>query len=149
MKKIHRIVVAVKDIDEAATRYEALFGVPFTRTGPVIATMGLRVAAAWDLGIELLQPIAGSDGTLARDIQKFLDERGEGICGAAFSVRDMKRDVAQAEAQKLTAYGPTFGFPPEVLESEFGGKFRRFEETVYDFQGLGYLVALVDADERR
>lgn len=93
MKKLHRIVVAVRDIDEAASRYEALFGVPFSRSGPVIASMGLRVAAAWDLGIELLQPISGSDGELARDVQKFLDERGEGICGAAFWVRDMKQDV--------------------------------------------------------
>lgn len=54
-----------------------------------------------------------------------------------------------AQANDLTAYGPTFGFPPEVLESEFDGQFSRFEETVYDFTGLGYLLALVDADERR
>lgn len=149
MKKIHRIIVAVKDIDEATARYERLFGTKFTRTGPKIAEMGLRVAAAWDLGIELLQPIAGSEGALAKDIQNFLDTRGENICGVAFTARDMKRDVAQAEAQKLTAYGPTFGFPPDVLEAEFGGHFTRFEETVFDFKGLGYLVALVDADERR
>lgn len=149
MKKINRVIVAVKDIEEATARYEQLLGSKFTRTGPAIADgFGLRVSAQWTLGIELIQPIAGSDNPLSKDLQKFLAERGENICGVAFNTGDMKADVANAEALKLTAYGPTFGIPPDVLEAEFGAHFRRFEETVFDFKGLGFLLALVDADER-
>ncbi|WP_198080499.1 VOC family protein [Acinetobacter calcoaceticus] len=149
MNKLHRVVVAVKDLDEAAGRYERIFAVPFVRTGPYVASMGVKVAGAWGLGVELIQPMPGSDSQFAQDIQRHLNERGEGLYGVVFQTRTMKSDIEHLEKNAFVAYGPTFSFSSSVLETEFGGAFSRFEETVFTPERLGYLVAAMDASPTR
>lgn len=148
MKSIHRIIIAVSDIDEATPRYEKLFATPFHKAGPKLPEMfGVRVAGAWELGVELLQAVEGSSSALAQDVKAFLDTKGEGICGVAFHTKDMQASVKNVESQGVSAYGPTFSLPREMLDEDFGGSFTRFEETVFSsIKDLGFLLALVDVD---
>lgn len=149
MKKIHRIIIAVADMDEAVPRYEKLFATAIHKAGPKLPEMfGVRVAGAWDLGVELLQPVDTKSSALAKDVQDYLDSKGEGIFGVAFHTENMQASVKNVEQQGVAAYGPTFTLPKEMLDTDFGGSFTRFEETVFSpSKQLGnFLLALVDVD---
>lgn len=149
MKKIHRIIIVVADMDEAVPRYEKLFDTTIVKAGPKLPEMfGVRVAGAWDLGVELLQPVDTKSSALAKDAQDHLDSKGEGIFGVAFHADNMQASVKNVEKQGVAAYGPTFTLPREMLDTDFGGAFTRFEETVFvpSKQMGNFALALVNVD---
>lgn len=134
MAKIHRIGIAVSDLDKAVERYTALFGGNFTKTGEAVSQeAGVRVAADWSLGIELVQPVPGSSNPIARDMEKFLAEKGDGVFAVGYTVDDTKTELDRAEkAAGVVPLLPTFAFSDEQLRDEFAGAFTKFEETVLD-----------------
>jgi catechol 2,3-dioxygenase-like lactoylglutathione lyase family enzyme len=133
MAKIHRIGIAVSDLDKAIERYTALFDGNFTKTGEAVGQeAGVHVAADWALGVELVQPVAGSANPIAQQMEKFLAEKGDGVFAVGFSVDDTEAALKGAKAAGIEPLLPTFSFTDEQLQSEFNGAFSKFEETVLD-----------------
>jgi methylmalonyl-CoA/ethylmalonyl-CoA epimerase len=131
--KIHRIGIAVSDLDKAVERYTALFGGHFTKTGEAVsAEAGVRVAADWALGIELVQPVSGSANPVAQQMEKFLAEKGDGVFAVGYTVEDTAAALARAKEAGVEPLMPTFSFTEQQLKDEFAGAFTHFEETVLD-----------------
>jgi catechol 2,3-dioxygenase-like lactoylglutathione lyase family enzyme len=141
--KIHRIAIAVKDIDVAIEKYSKMFGATFVKTADAVSQhVGVYVASDWSIGIELASPVPGSLNPVAQKMEKFLAHNGEGVFGTAFAVDDMAMAVATANKAGTQELMPTFGFTPEQLDAEFGGVFTRFEETLMDTEDeCGFTVA--------
>jgi catechol 2,3-dioxygenase-like lactoylglutathione lyase family enzyme len=141
--KIHRIAIAVKDIDVAIDKYSKMFGASFVKTAEAVSEhVGVYVASDWAMGIELASPVLGSVNPVAQKMEKFLAHNGEGVFGTAFVVDDMAMAVATANKAGTRELMPTFGFTPEQLDAEFGGVFTRFEETLMDTEDeCGFTVA--------
>jgi hypothetical protein len=146
--RIHRIAVVVHDLDAAIDLYTKLFSGNFTKTGEAVAEeAGVYVAADWALGIELIHPVPGSPNPVAQKLEKLLAERGEGICGAGFTVPDMDAALASAKAAGIDSLLPTFKFSQEQIDQEFNGAFSRFEETPLDSSdqtGAVYALNLIE-----
>lgn len=143
--------MVVADLDEAVPRYSRLFGATFHPTGEAVAkNFGVRVAAAWDVGIELVQPIRDSPVPNAQYMLDLLNSRGESVCGAAFVVDDMKAAIDTAQAEGLEPYAPTTHFTEQQIEEEFAGKFRRFDETAFDSIGkMGFCLVFNVLEEKK
>jgi catechol 2,3-dioxygenase-like lactoylglutathione lyase family enzyme len=141
--KIHRIAIAVKDIDVAIDKYSKLFGATFVKTADAVSEhVGVYVASDWTMGIELASPVPGSLNLVTQKMEKFLAANGEGVFGTAFVVDDMAMALETANKAGVTELMPTFGFTQEQLEAEFGGVFTRFEETLMDTENeCGFTVA--------
>ena len=93
---IDQISFAVRDADDAAQRYGAMFGGPFmVFDAPVMdvlvrgepSTTALRLGFGRNAGIEveLVQVLSGDYPTLS-----WLDERGEGLHHVRYPVKDLK-----------------------------------------------------------
>jgi 4-hydroxyphenylpyruvate dioxygenase-like putative hemolysin len=145
---IHRIAVAVHDLDAAVELYTKLFDGNFKRTGEAVGEeAGVHVAADMALGIELVHPVPGSANPVAQKLEKFLAERGEGIFGAGFSAPDMDAALAHASEAGIEPLLPTFKFTQEQIDHEFDGAFSRFEETPLDSgdqTGAIYAINVID-----
>lgn len=142
--KIHRIAVLTDDLDKAVEYHSSLFGVSFERTGEAVAEKtGVAVAVNWQLGIEIVSPVPGSDNPVAKKMVEHLATRGGGIFAAAFSSDDIDADLGRFEGAGVEHLLTTFTFNEQQLQDEFGGAFKRFEETVLDtFQATGAAYAL-------
>jgi methylmalonyl-CoA/ethylmalonyl-CoA epimerase len=146
--KIHRIGVAVKDLDAAIERYTALFGGTFEKTGEAVSQeAGVHVASDWNLGIELVSPVSGSANPIAQQMETFLAEKGDGVFAVGFTVEDTDAALAQAKEAGVESLLPTFAFTDQQLKDEFAGAFTRFEETVLDTQkdfGVSYAFNIIE-----
>lgn len=89
MKKIEHIGIAVKNLTEANSIYEALLGVPPYKTEEVesegVATSFFRCGES---KIELLEATKADS-----PIAKFIEKRGEGIHHIAFAVDDIEAEI--------------------------------------------------------
>ena len=141
--KIHRIAIAVKDIDLAIDKYSKMFGATFVKTADAVSQhVGVYVASDWTMGIELASPVPGSVNLVTQKMERYLADHGEGVFGTAFVVDDMEHALEKANQAGVKELMPTFGFTPEQLDAEFGGVFTRFEETLMDTEeSCGFTVA--------
>ncbi len=92
VRGIHHIGIAVRDLEEALSRWPALFGV---ERGPIeeLPARGVRLAHlrfAEGPEIELVAPL-GADSPVA----KFLDARGEGVQHFTIEVDDLQAAMAE------------------------------------------------------
>jgi methylmalonyl-CoA/ethylmalonyl-CoA epimerase len=89
IKKIDHIAIAVKDIDEAAAKYKALFGLE-PREREVVASQKTEAALLpiGESNIELISP-RGNDG-----LEKFLEKRGPGLHHIAVEVSGIEDALA-------------------------------------------------------
>ncbi len=90
---IHRVLIVVKDLEKAAERYSELLGISFWDPG-VDEKFGVRARVSWDGGVELISPIDEQSAAAP-----FFEEKGEGVIGVAFKVRDVEEAGAEAEAK--------------------------------------------------
>jgi len=140
---LHRVVVAVRDLDSAVPRYEKLFGARFVRTGAAVAdATGVAVAADPDSGFELACPLPGAATPIAADLARWLSEHGEGIYGVGVNMGDDFDDAVQtARDAGLSFAAEPFSFSQEQIDHEFGGRYTRYEEAIVDRRHLGFAVA--------
>lgn len=105
---IHHLTLAVRDIDDAAATFEALFGVAATDRRPVPA-FGIQAADVplGDARVELAAPLDPDN-----PVRRFLERKGEGFYTLALEVDDI-----QAAARELAARGVRVSAP---VESEPG-----------------------------
>jgi 4-hydroxyphenylpyruvate dioxygenase-like putative hemolysin len=131
--RIHRIGVAVNDLDTAVEYYSALFGGTFERTGEAVSEeAGVAVAAHWAIGVELVQSMPGSANPTAQQMEHILAERGEGVFDVGFTVPAMDAALERAEQAGVKQLLPTFGFTDRQLQDEFADGYTKFDETVLD-----------------
>jgi catechol 2,3-dioxygenase-like lactoylglutathione lyase family enzyme len=100
---IDQISFAVRDVDEAAVRYTAMFGGPFSvidvpemnvlcRGRPSTTTLKLGFGRTAGLEVELVQVVSGDWPTLS-----WLESHGEGLHHIRFPVPDVARTKAEME----------------------------------------------------
>ncbi len=94
---LHRIdhtAVAVRDLDEAAARYESLFS---AHAGEriMMEDQGVKVAfvSLGDTQLELVQPLDTTSG-----VARFLESRGEGLHHVGVAVDDLVGELRRLES---------------------------------------------------
>jgi methylmalonyl-CoA epimerase len=96
IKKIDHIAIAVKNLDEALSAYEKIFGLKPEKIEDV-PEQGVK-AALIPIGngseIELIQPINPESG-----VAKFLEKKGEGIHHIALEVENIDQELKSLAAQ--------------------------------------------------
>ncbi len=94
LRRLDHTAVAVRDLDEAVTRYEGLL---CGRAGEriVMADQGVEVAfvSIGDTQLELVQPLDPTSG-----VARFLDSRGEGLHHVGVAVDDLVAELRRLEA---------------------------------------------------
>lgn len=93
MRKIEHIGIAVKNLEEANSIYEALLGVAPYKTEKV-ETEGVATSffKCGESKIELLEALHAQS-----PIAKFLEKRGEGVHHIAFAVDDIKAEMERLQ----------------------------------------------------
>jgi methylmalonyl-CoA epimerase len=91
LKRLDHVVIAVRELDEAATAWEHNLGLKAERA-PQPAGSGVKLASlpAGNAFVQLVQPMA-ADHALAA----FMDERGEGMSSLSIEVDDLEAAVAE------------------------------------------------------
>ena len=132
---IHHVGIAVRDLDEAVTRYGTLVGGTVDHEA-VVPEQGVH-AVALRVGdgplIELLAP-TGEDTPVGR----FLAKRGEGMHHVAYEVRGI-----QAQLDRLHAEGVQL-----IDEAPRSGLFGLQVAFIHPEAAMGCLVELVEPKEQ-
>jgi methylmalonyl-CoA epimerase len=96
IKRVDHIAIAVKNLDEALSAYEKIFGLKPEKIED-IPEQGVK-AALIPIGegseIELIQPINTESG-----VAKFLEKKGEGIHHIALEVENVDQELKSLAAQ--------------------------------------------------
>lgn len=112
MRKIHGLNIAVRDLEEAVKKYEAVLGVASTSMGAEdFAVPGLR-GAALSIGDFVINLIASENEKTS--IAQFLEKRGEGLFLVSIAVDQIDEQVGEMEKA-----GAQFVFK-EAAEGTFG-----------------------------
>jgi len=126
---INRIVLAVRDIEDAKALYSTMLGATFYDASWTGEPFGINVAISWDAGIELCAPRPGRE----RDsiVSRFLDEHGDGILKIVFDVQDA--DTAKAQAEKCGLHGMhSVDYSQADIDAHLDGLFKRYKEHFMD-----------------
>ncbi len=100
-KGVDHVVVAVKDLDAAVGRYEAIYGRPVSeRNEAAAAGMKMAFFRFEDSYVELVSNL-GDEGPIA----KRLADRGEGVHLVAMKVDDMDKTLADLRAKGVRLVG--------------------------------------------
>jgi hypothetical protein len=133
-------LVSPENFDAAVSRMSialqtAFYG-PYNRED-----LGIRVAVAWDAGVELLTPLEGEKGDPYRAL---LAQRGELWMSVLFGVRD-----TEATKARMTGIGhsPTIEFSGISGVEPWLERFTRLDEVAYDpsvFGGLPMMFCTIE-----
>jgi methylmalonyl-CoA epimerase len=121
-KGVDHVVVAVKDLDAAVGRYEAIYGTPVSdRSEAPAAGMKMAFFRFPESYVELVSNL-GDEGPIA----KRLADRGEGVHLVAMKVDDLEKTLASLREKGVRLVGdPGPGNPVRgqvfVHPSETGG----------------------------
>lgn len=118
---INRIVVGVRDLDEAVARYSRLLGAEFSFV-PLAVTerFGSRVAISWEAQLELVQALPGIDGY-------GLLPKADGLMGVIYNCDDVEtaRKVANDMGAEVLR---TIEMNQEQIDANLGGRHSMFLE---------------------
>jgi methylmalonyl-CoA/ethylmalonyl-CoA epimerase len=91
LKRLDHVVVAVRELDEAANAWEHNLGLK-AEHAPQPAASGVRLASlpAGNAFVQLAQPL-----TADHPLAAFMDERGEGMFSLSIEVDDLEAAVAE------------------------------------------------------
>ena len=101
-KGINRIVVGVWDFEEGKKYFEKLLGAEFApeNSDGEAASFGVRVAMAWDAGIELVSPLPYTPSRIRADMEK----TGEGVKAIVFAVEDASESMEEGKSLGMEPY---------------------------------------------
>ena len=128
-KGINRIVIGVWDFEKGKDYFERLLGAEFApeNTDGEAAAFGVRVAMAWESGIELISPIPGIESRVRDEMEK----NGEGIKGIVFAVDDADEAISQGKELGLLAYYD-LDYDQEQINTKCQGRFSQYKEYFID-----------------
>ncbi len=108
LKRLDHVVVAVRELEEAARAWEHNLGLKAERVvQPEGSNLKLAMLPAGDAFVELAQPLT-ADHRLAA----FMDDRGEGMFSLSIEVDDLEATVAGLRGRGVDVSDPE----PGVLE---------------------------------
>lgn len=119
------MVVAVWDFEAGKAFYEKLLGATFAPENDdgEAAAFGVRVAMAWDAGIELVSPLPGVDSPIRDEMER----NGEGLKGVVFAVDDADQAMDHARELGLSHYY-FLDYSQEQIDAKCAGRFTRYKE---------------------
>jgi len=129
---INRIVVAVWDFEAGKVFFEKLLGANFApeNTDGEAASFGVRVAMAWDAGIELVSPLPDVQSRIRDDMA----QTGEGVKGVVFAVDDA--DEAMQAGRSLGMESHYFiDYSIQQINEKCQGKFDTYKEYFISASG--------------
>ena len=100
--KIHNVIIAVKNVEEAAKEYTDNFGFQVSKSGAV-PELGIKNALfpIGDAIIELIEPLTPGQGPVA----KFLQTRGEGLYMIELEVENMDSSIQSLSEKNVRLLG--------------------------------------------
>jgi hypothetical protein len=124
-KGINRIVIAVWDFEQGKQYFEKLLGAQFApeNTDGEAASFGVRVAMAWEAGIELVSPLPNTQSPIREEMEK----NGEGIKGIVFAVDDADAAMKNGETLGLSSYYD-LDYTQEEINDKCQGRFTTYKE---------------------
>ena len=124
-KGVNRIVIGVWDFEKGKDYFERLLGAEFApeNTDGEAAAFGVRVAMAWESGIELISPIPGIESRVRDEMEK----NGEGIKGIVFAVDDAEEAISQGKELGLLPYYD-LDYDQEQINTKCQGRFSQYKE---------------------
>jgi hypothetical protein len=144
--KIQRVRMAVSDLEQSMRQFEKLLSASFNRTGQnTCDRYGLIGAIEWDIGLELVQPVAGARSPLGRMAIEQLEKHGEGIFSVCYAVEDAGQILARAEELGLIQLTDVERFSLADIETEMSGRFSKYEE--YSLAVGPYALTLIERKE--
>ena len=122
---INRVVMAVWDFEAGKRFYEQLLGASFAPENDdgEAAAFGVRVAMAWDAGVERVSPLPGVESALRAE----MEANGEGLKGVVFAVDDADARLAAGKALGQDSYY-SLDYSQEQIDRKCQGRFSRFKE---------------------
>lgn len=127
-KGVNRVVIAVKDLDEAVPLYSRLFNTTFKEgDGVMDASYGIRTAVSWDVAIEIVSPIPESNAHLGQAVAKFLERTGGGIYSVVFSVDNVEEAYTRTTEMGIRVSGK-FELDQEQIGRFLDDKFKIFKQ---------------------
>lgn len=122
---INRVIFGVWDFEAGKAFYEKLLGATFAPENDdgEAAAFGVRVAMAWDAGVELISPLPGVDSPIREE----MEANGEGLKGVVFAVDDADASMAAGEEFGLSAYY-FLDYTQEQIDQKCQGRFTRYKE---------------------
>ena len=122
---VNRVIVAVWDFEAGKAFFEDVLGARFAPENDdgEAASFGVRVAMAWDAGVELVAPLPGVDSTIRDELER----NGEGVKGVVFAVADADAAAAAAERRGLDHYY-ALDYTREQIDDKCEGRFSTFKE---------------------
>lgn len=150
---INRIVVAVWDFEAGKRFFEQLLDAEFAPENDdgEAAKFGVRVAMAWDAGVELVSPLPGVDSAIRTE----LEANGEGLKGVVFAVADADASRDAAERLGLPTYY-SLDYDQATIDRKCQGRFAMFKEHFLSVRAplsgtvlVGEFVARPDHEEQR
>ena len=143
---INRIMIAVRDMEQAKRLYSDLLGATFIDANWTGEPFGILVSIAWDAGIELCAPMPGREMDSA--VSQFLAQRGEGVMNVFFGVND--GDAAKVRAASL-GYDcvNALDYTQDEIDQHLGGMFARYQEfTLNSAARCGFAITLARIDRK-
>tara|TARA_Y100000768_G_scaffold43000_1_gene28127 strand:- start:262 stop:708 length:447 start_codon:yes stop_codon:yes gene_type:complete len=124
-KGINRVVFGVWDFEKGKQYFEKLVGAEFAAENEdgEAATFGVRVAMAWESGIELVSPLPGVHSQIRDEMEK----NGEGIKGIVFAVDDADHAMSQGKELGLQSHY-YLDYNQSQIDSKCEGRFTKYKE---------------------
>ena len=122
---INRVIVGVWDFEKGKEFFEKLVGAEFApeNTDGEAAAFGVRVAMAWESGIELVSPIPG----IKSRIRDEMERKGEGVKGIVFAVHDADQAMSAGTALGLQSHYD-LDYDQDQIDSKCQGRFTKYKE---------------------
>lgn len=145
VRGVNRIMIAVQDLERAKQLYSDMLGATFEDAHWTGEPFGIRVAIAWNAGIELCAPMAGREKDSA--VSQFLSMRGEGVMCVFFDVDDGDEAMRRASTH---GYGcvNALDYTQDEIDRHLGGHFSRYQEFVLatgERCGFGVCLARIES----
>ncbi len=124
-KGINRIVVGVWDFEEGKKYFEKLLGAEFApeNSDGEAASFGVRVAMAWDAGIELVSPLPDTPSRIRADMEK----TGEGVKAIVFAVEDANESIEEGKSLGMEPYY-SLDYSMKQIDEKCEGRFVIYKE---------------------
>tara|TARA_Y100001970_G_scaffold277051_1_gene380677 strand:+ start:274 stop:720 length:447 start_codon:yes stop_codon:yes gene_type:complete len=124
-KGINRIVIAAWDFEAAKSYFEQLIGAEFApeNTDGEAASFGVRVAMAWDAGIELISPLPDVPSRIRDD----MEITGEGVKGVVFAVDDAENAMEACRSLGMESHY-FLNYTKEQIDKKCQGRFDVYKE---------------------
>jgi len=146
LRGIHRIVVAVRDLEASKRLYGKLLGAEFHAANWTGAPFGIEVAIAWNAGLELCAPAPGREQDSV--VSPFLDHYGEGIVNVLFGVDDIAA-ARRAVAQTGLAAAHELDYTQQDIDTHLNGLFSCYQELFIDSrERCGFNIGLARVDRK-